>query len=140
MENGNVLTPHPEIIYEIVPPTAVKEINTDEVPIALIIENPKSIVKITIKNIPPPIPSSPEKNPTNNPVIIIVIMLKSNLASFSFLSLESIFLIAINNSKSPKIISNMFEGNIEATNPPMKLPIIPKIPNLIPGSMILSNF
>ena len=66
--------------------------NTDDIPIARIIENPKSIVKITIKNMPPPMPSNPEKNPTKRPVNIIAKKLKSNLASFSFLSLESKFL------------------------------------------------
>ena len=119
---------------------AVNEMNTEEVPMARIIENPKSIVNMTIKNIPPPIPRRPEKNPTNKPVNIIVIKLKSNLASFSFFSLESMFLIAMNNNKSPKIISNVLDGNTEATKPPIKLPIIPNIPNLIPGPMILSNF
>ena len=105
--------------------------NTDDIPIARIIENPKSIVKITIKNMPPPMPSNPEKNPTKRPVNIIAKKLKSNLASFSFLSLESKFLIAINKSKHPKIISKILEGASEATNPPIKLPKIPKIPNLI---------
>ena len=135
-----MLTPQPEIIYDIVPPIAVREINTDEVPIALIIGNPKSIVRMTIKKIPPPIPNNPEKNPTNKPVNIIVMKLKSNLALFSFLSFEIMFLIAMNNNKTPKIIYNILDGNMEATKPPQKLPIIPKIPSFIPGSMILSNF
>ena len=114
--------------------------NTEEVPIARIIENPKSVVKITIKNIPPPIPSKPEENPTKRPVKAMEIKLKSNYASFSFLSSDKIFLIAMNNNKSPKIISRTLEVKPDATKPPIKLPMIPKIPNLIPGSIILSNF
>ena len=71
IEYGNILTPHPEIIYDIVPPIAVNEIKTEDMPIALINENPKSIVRIRIRNMPPPIPSRPDENPTETPVNIM---------------------------------------------------------------------
>lgn len=70
-EYGNVLTPHPEIIYDIVPPIAVNEMKTDEIPIDLINENPKIIVRIRIRNMPPPIPSKPDRKPTIIPVNVM---------------------------------------------------------------------
>ena len=51
-EYGNGLTPQPDIIYDTVPPIAVRLINTDEIPIASIIENPNIAVKIRIINTP----------------------------------------------------------------------------------------
>ena len=47
-------------------------------------------------------------------------------------------LTAINSNKQPKIISNILDGNPDATNPPITPPIIPKIPKRNPGLMILS--
>ena len=47
---------------------AVREIKIEDVPIASIIENPNSEVKIAIKNIPPPTPKRPDANPTKRPM------------------------------------------------------------------------
>ena len=55
--------------------------NIEEVPIASIIENPRSAVRIAIKNIPPPTPKSPDENPTPRPIIPIVNQLNGILAS-----------------------------------------------------------
>ena len=44
---------------------------TEEIPIDLISQNPKIIVRIKIKNMPPPIPSNPDEKPTKKPVSII---------------------------------------------------------------------
>ena len=56
-------------MYDKNPPIAVKLIKIEDVPIASIIENPKSEVKMTIKNMPPPMPKRPDENPTNKPMI-----------------------------------------------------------------------
>ena len=122
-------TPHPVIIYDKNPPIAVKQINTDEVPIASIKENPKSAVKIAIKNIPPPTPKSPDENPTKKPMIPVDIRLNGIFASSLSLFISTIFFMATNKSKHPNIISKTLEGKPEATNPPIALPTIPKIPN-----------
>ena len=110
----------------------------DEVPIASIIENPKSDVKMAIKNIPPPTPRSPDENPTKRPIIPAVTILNGILASSLSLLMLTILLTVMNSNRIPKIISNSLEGNADATKPPMKPPIIPKMPSLIPGSKILS--
>ena len=46
IEYGNILTPHPEIIYDIVPPIAVNEIKTEDMPIALINEIEKALLEL----------------------------------------------------------------------------------------------
>ena len=68
IEYGNVETPQPEIIYDKNPPTAVRLMNIEEVPIASIIENPRSAVRIAIRNTPPPMPKSPDAKPAQIPI------------------------------------------------------------------------
>ena len=138
IEYGNVFTPHPETTYDKNPPIAVNEMKMDDVPIASIIENPKRVVKIAIKNIPPPTPKSPDENPTANPMMAIESKLKGIFESCLSLLRLSRLLIDINSNKQPKIISNILDGSPDATNPPITPPIIPKIPNRNPGLMILS--
>ena len=125
-------------MYDKNPPIAVKLIKIEDVPIASIIENPKSAVKMTIKNMPPPMPKRPDENPTNKPMIPADIKLKGILASSLSLLMLMILLTVTNRSKHPKIISNTLEGSADAAKPPKAPPIIPKMPNLIPGFMILS--
>ena len=50
MEYGNVLTPQPETIYDRNPPIAVREMKMEDVPMASIIEKPRSAVKMAIMN------------------------------------------------------------------------------------------
>ena len=138
IEYGNVLTPQPETIYDKNPPMAVRQINTDDVPIASIKENPRSAVKIAIRNIPPPTPKSPDENPTNKPMIAVETKLNGILASSLSLLMLIILFTAINNNNRPKIISRTLEGNADATNPPKTPPTRPKIPSLMPGFRILS--
>lgn len=104
----------------------------DDVPIASIIENPKSAVRIAIKNIPPPTPKRPEENPTKRPIIPAVTKLNGILASSLSLLILTILFTVMNNNKRPNIISKTLEGSADATNPPIAPPIIPKTPNLIP--------
>ena len=108
----------------------------EDVPIASIIEKPKSDVSIAIKNIPPPTPKSPDENPTRIPMIPAVIRLKGILASSLSLLMLTILLTVMNNNKRPNIISRTLEGKDEATKPPIAPPIIPKMPNRIPGLII----
>ena len=69
IEYGNVLTPQPDTTYDKNPPTAVMQIKTEDVPMASINENPKSAVRMAIKNIPPPTPKRPDEKPTKRPII-----------------------------------------------------------------------
>lgn len=131
-------TPQPEIIYDRNPPTAVKLMKMEDVPIASIIEKPNREVKIAIKNIPPPTPKSPDENPTERPMIPAVNKLNGILASSLSLLMLMILLTVINKSRHPKMISNILEGSADATKPPKAPPITPKIPSLIPGCTILS--
>lgn len=110
----------------------------EDVPIASIIENPKSVVRIAIRNIPPPTPKSPDENPTNKPMIPAVSKLNVILASSLSLLMFMILLTVINSNRHPKIISKILEGNVDAKNPPKIPPIIPKIPNFNPGFIIPS--
>lgn len=139
MEYGNVLTPQPETTYDRNPPIAVKQMKIDDVPIASIIEKPRKAVNMAIKNIPPPTPKSPDENPTNRPIMPAVNKLNGILASSLSLLMLIILLTAINSSKHPNMISNIFEGSIEAVKPPIIPPIIPKMPNLTPGFIIPSS-
>ena len=118
---------------------AVKLINIEDVPIASINENPKIEVKITIKNTPPPMPKSPEANPTEIPITAEEIRLNGIFASSFSLFLSRIFLTATNNNKHPNIISKALDGSPDATKPPTALPIIPNMPNFNPGFTIPSN-
>ena len=77
----------------------------DEVPIASIIEKPKSAVRIAIKNIPPPTPKSPDENPTSRPIIQVEVVLNGIFASSLSLLILIILLTVINNNKQPKIIT-----------------------------------
>lgn len=129
IEYGNVLTPQPVTIYDKNPPTAVRQINTEEVPIASIKEKPRSEVNIAIKNTPPPIPKSPDEKPTKRPMIPLVSKLKEILASSRSLFMSIMFLTTTNSSKQPNIISNTLDGSPDATNPPTAPPIIPKTPS-----------
>lgn len=129
IEYGNVETPQPEIIYDKNPPTAVRLMNIEEVPIASIIENPRSTVRIAIRNTPPPTPKRPDENPTTTPIIPEVIKLNGILASSLSLLILIILFTVINSNRRPKIISNILEGSAEAANPPSIPPIIPKTPN-----------
>lgn len=138
MEYGNVLTPHPETIYDKNPPMAVRLMKIDDVPMASIIENPKSVVRIAIRNIPPPTPNRPDENPTINPIIPEVSRLNGILASSLSLFMLTILLTVMNSNKRPKIISRTLEGSIEAEKPPKAPPTIPKTPNRSPGLTILS--
>ena len=119
---------------------AVRQINTEEVPIASINENPKSNVRIAIKNTPPPMPKRPDAKPTKRPMIAVVNQLNGILAFSLYLLILRILFAAINKSKHPKIISKTLDGSPDATKPPIAPPIIPKMPKRIPGWMILSNF
>ena len=110
----------------------------DDVPIASIIEKPKSEVRIAIRNIPPPTPKSPDEKPTIKPIMHVEARLNGIFASSRSLLMLTILLIVMNNNKQPKIISSILEGRADATNPPTAPPIIPKIPNWIPGFKILS--
>ena len=138
MEYGNVLTPQPETIYDKNPPTAVRLMKIDDVPIASIIEKPKSAVRMAIKNIPPPTPKRPEEKPTKRPMIPDVIILNGILASSRSLLMLTILLTVMNSNRRPNIISKTLEGNADATKPPTAPPIIPKMPSRIPGFIILS--
>ncbi len=109
----------------------------DDVPIASIIENPRSAVNMAIKNTPPPTPKSPDENPTRKPIIPAVIRLNGILASSLSLLMLIILLSVMNNNRRPNIISNTPEGNDDATKPPIMPPIIPNIPNRIPDCIIL---
>ena len=113
-------TPQPEIIYDRNPPTAVRQMKIEEVPIASIIEKPKSEVNIAIRNIPPPTPKSPDENPTKRPMIPAVIKLNGILASSLSLLMLMILLIAINKSRHPNIISKTLEGSADAAKPPFQ--------------------
>jgi len=126
------------MMYDINPPIAVNDMNIEDVPIDSINENPSSVVKIAIRNIPPPTPKSPDENPTKIPIIPIEIILKGIFASCLSLFMSMMFLIAMNNSKHPNIISRILEGIVEAINPPINPPIIPNNPSLIPGFIIPS--
>ena len=131
-------TPQPEIIYDKNPPTAVRQMKIEDVPIASIIENPKSAVNMAIRNIPPPTPKRPDENPTKRPMIPHVPRLNGILASSLSLLMLMTLLTVMNKSRHPKINSNTLEGSADATKPPKSPPITPKMPNLIPGPMILS--
>ena len=133
-----MLTPHPDTTYDKNPPIAVRQINTEEVPIASISENPNRAVKIAIRKIPPPTPKSPDENPTKRPMMAVVTILNGIFASSRSLLIFTILLTVMKSSKHPKIISKILEGKADAANPPNAPPIIPKIPNLIPGLIILS--
>lgn len=117
---------------------AVREIKIEDVPIASIIENPNSEVKIAIKNIPPPTPKRPDENPTRRPMAAVEIKLNGILASSRSLLMFTILLTVMKSSKHPKIISKTLDGNPDATNPPTAPPIIPKTPKRKPGLIILS--
>ena len=112
--------------------------NIEEVPIASINENPNKAVKITIMNIPPPIPKRPDANPTKIPITAQESKLNGIFAFCLSLFISIIFLTATNNNKHPKIISNALDGSPEATKPPITPPIIPNIPNCKPGFIIPS--
>ena len=124
-----MFTPQPETTYDKNPPTAVKEIKIDEVPIASINENPKSAVNIAIKNTPPPTPRSPDENPTTKPTMEIVIKLNGIFASSLSLFMLTILFTVMKRSKHPNINSKILEGNADAANPPNTPPTIPKTPN-----------
>ena len=133
-----MLTPQPDTTYDKNPPTAVRQMNTEDVPIASIIEKPISAVRMAIKNIPPPTPKRPDENPTKRPIIAVDTQLNDILASSLSLLMSVKFLIAMKSNKHPNIISKTLDDNPEATKPPIAPPIIPKIPNRIPGFKILS--
>ena len=139
IEYGNVLTPQPDTIYDKNPPMAVRLMNIEDVPIASINEKPKSAVKITIRNTPPPMPKRPDANPTKIPMTAQEIRLNGIFASSLSLFKSTIFLIATNNSKHPNIISKVRDGSPEATKPPTAPPTIPNIPNCKPGFTIPSK-
>lgn len=133
-----MLTPQPETIYDKNPPIAVREMKMEDVPMASIIEKPKSPVKMAIMKMPPPTPSRPDEKPTRRPIIPVEIRLKGILASSRSLLMFMMLLIVTNNNRQPNIISRILDGIIEAVKPPMAPPIIPKRPNLIPGFTIPS--
>ena len=110
----------------------------EDVPIASIIENPKRVVKIAIKKIPPPTPNRPDENPTSKPIIAIVNKLYGILVSSLSLLIFIMLFTAINNNKHPNMISKTLEDIPDATNPPIDPPIMPKTPKRMPGFKILS--
>ena len=138
IEYGNVDTPQPDTMYDKNPPMAVRLMNIEEVPIASIIENPSSAVRIAIRNIPPPTPNNPDENPTKSPIIAVDIKLNGIFASSLSLLMLIMLFTAMNNNKHPKMISKTLEGSPDATKPPIAPPMIPNTPNRIPGFTILS--
>ena len=115
---------------------AANEINTLEIPIDSIIENPKITDRIVTINTPPPIPSKPESTPTLTPISAADNILNLILGLVFPVFLFKNMLIAIIIKTIPKNICNILVGAYDARKPPKNPPNIPNIPKIIPGFKI----